>query len=194
MKKPKIAVREYRHSTTHPWVLDLRAYGGKRQFYKTRAMADAEALRQRTLLERHSRAAIGLSQRELSEIISAKHDLAKFGKSITDAARFMVDHLEKIRRCKVTVSQLADEVVDAKRRDGMSAAYLSDLRKRFTHFSRDFGKLPISGITVEEIDNWLRDLKLSPKSRANYRANIGVLFSYAVNRRMLDSNPVAFTA
>jgi integrase len=76
----------------------------------------------------------------------------------------------------------------------MSAAYLADLRKRLTHFCRDFGKQPVAGITVEEIDNWLRDLKLSPKSRANYRANIGVLFSYAVNRRMLDSNPVTFTA
>jgi integrase len=146
------------------------------------------------LLERHSRAAIGLSQRELSEIISAKHDLAKYGKSLTDAARFMVDHLEKVRRCKVTAAQLADEVIEAKRRDGMSAAYLADLRKRLKHFCRDFGKQPIAGITVEEIDNWLRDLKLSPKSRANYRANIGVLFSFAVSRRMLDFNPVAFTA
>jgi len=194
MKKPKIEVREYRHSTTHPWVLDLRAFGGKRQFYKTRTAADSEAMRQKTLLERHSRAAIGLSQRELSDIISAKQDLAKYGKSIPDAARFMVDHLEKVRRCKVTVAQLADEVVEAKRRDGMSMVYLADLRKRLSHFCRDFGEKPIAGITVEEIDNWLRDLKLSPKSRANYRANIRVLFSYAVNRRMLDSNPVAFTA
>jgi integrase len=44
------------------------------------------------------------------------------------------------------------------------------------------------------VDNWLRDLPLSPKSRANYRANIGVMFSYAVSRRMLDSNPILHTA
>ena len=76
----------------------------------------------------------------------------------------------------------------------MSAAYLADLRKRFTHFCRDFGNRPIASITVEELDDWLRDLPLSPKSRANYRAIAGVLFGYAVRRRMLDFNPVLHTA
>lgn len=44
------------------------------------------------------------------------------------------------------------------------------------------------------LDNWLRALPGSPKSRANYRANIGVLFSYAARRRMIDSNPILHTA
>jgi len=76
----------------------------------------------------------------------------------------------------------------------MSSAYLADLKKRLGHFSRDFGNRPVASVTVEEIDDWLRNLKLAPKSRANYRANVGVLFSYAVRRRMLDFNPVLHTA
>jgi integrase len=72
----------------------------------------------------------------------------------------------------------------------MSEAYLSDLKIRLARFCRDFGNRPIASVTVEEIDNWLRSLEGSPKSRANYRANTGVLFSYATNRRMLDSNPI----
>jgi integrase len=192
--KPSLKVLPYRHQPKYKFVLDLRAFGKGRKFFKTRSEAEAEALRQRTLLERHSRIAIGLSQREMSEIIEAKHELSQYGKSIADAARFLVDHLERVRRCKVTVAQLADEVVEAKRRDGMSAVYVADLRKRFMHFCRDFGNRSIAGITVEELDNWLRDLQLSPKSRANYRANIGVLFSYAVKRRMLDVNPIMHTA
>src|SRR5262249_6831239 len=117
-----------------------------------------------------------------------------YGKSITDAADFLIHHLEQIRRCKITIAQLAAEVIEAKRRDGMSTAYLADLRKRFTHFCRDFGDRTIASVTVEEIDNWLRALPLSPKSRANYRANIGVLFSYAKKRRMISENPIEFTA
>ena len=58
----------------------------------------------------------------------------------------------------------------------------------------DFGNRPIASITIEELDNWLRDLPLSPKSRANFRANIGVLFSYASNRRIIDFNPIVHTA
>jgi integrase len=194
MKKPKLAVLPYRHHLKYKFVLDLRPFGRGRKFFKTRSEADAERKRQLTTLERFGREAVGLPQHELSDFIRARKTLADYGKTINDAVGFFVDHLERVRRCKTTVAQLADEVLDAKRRDGMSEAYLSDLSIRLARFCRDFGKRPIAGVTVEELDNWLRSLEGSPKSRANYRANIGVLFSYATKRRMLDSNPILHTA
>jgi hypothetical protein len=105
MKKPVLVVRPYRHHPKFKFILDLRVYGKDRTFFKTKAEADAERLRQQTLLERHSRAAVGLSQREMSEFITAQETLAKYGKTISDATDFCVDHCERIRRCKVTVSQ-----------------------------------------------------------------------------------------
>jgi len=194
MKRPNLKVRRYKHSSTHPFLLDLRPFGKGRMFFKTRAEANAERLRQLTALDRHGREALALPAHEVSEFIKARKRLADYGKSVCDAADFLIHHLEKIRRCKITVAQLADEVIVAKRSDRMSAVYLADLRKRLTHFCRDFGDRPIASLTVEEIDNWLRALPLSPKSRANYRANVGVLFSYATRRRMLDFNPVLHTA
>ena len=194
MKKPKLAVLPYKHHPKYKFVVDLRAFDRGRKFFATRAQAKAELARQRSLLERHSREAIGLSQREMSDFMTAKQRLAEYGEAINDAVEHRVDYLERVRRSGVTVAQLSDEVIEAKRRDGMSTAYLADLRKRFGRFCRDFGKRPIATVTVEEIDNWLRDLPLSPKSRANYRANIGVLFSYAKRRRLIDFNPVEFTA
>jgi site-specific recombinase XerD len=68
------------------------------------------------------------------------------------------------------------------------------LKKRLATFCADFGDRPIAAITVEELDNWLRNLNCGPKSRANYRANVGVMFSYAERRRVIDSNPVLRTA
>ncbi|HEU5248113.1 MAG TPA: hypothetical protein VFU09_13575, partial [Candidatus Udaeobacter sp.] len=180
--KPTLKVLAYRHHPKYKFVLDLRAFKKGRKFFKTRTEAEAEALRQRTLLERHSRIAVGLSQRELSDLIHARDRLAGYGKKITDAVDFLVDHLERVRRHGITVSQLGLEVLEAKRRDGKAPAYLADLRKRLTRFCQDFGSRSIASIAVDELDNWLRDLPLSPKSRANYRANIGVLFSYAEQR------------
>lgn len=194
MKRPTLRVLEYRHSKTHPWYLDLRPFNKGRKFFKTKAEAEAERLRQITTLERHGREAIGLSPGELFAIIHVRKELAKHGKTIEDAADFYLDYLERIRRCNVTVAQLAEEVLEAKRKDGMSATYITDLKKRFVRFCADFGDRKIAGITVEELDNWLRALPGSLKSRANYRANIGVLFSYAARRRMIDSNPITHTA
>jgi hypothetical protein len=194
VKKPKLAVLPYRHHLKYKFVLDLRPFGRGRKFFKTRAEGDAERKRQLTTLERHGREAVGLPQHELSDFIRARKTLADYGKTINDAVGFFVDHLERVRRCKTTVAQLADEVLEAKRGDGMSHAYLSDLKIRLARFCRDFGNRPIASVTVEEIDNWLRSLEGSPKSRANYRANIGVLFSYATKRRMLETNHILHTA
>jgi integrase len=145
-------------------------------------------------LERHGREAVGLPPGELSAIVQARKKLAKYGKTIEDAATFFLDHLERINRCNVTVAELAKEVVEAKRKDGHSPIYIADLKKRLATFSAGFGERPIAGITVEELDNWLRNLTCGPKSRANFRANVGVLFSYAERRRMIDSNPILRTA
>jgi integrase len=194
MKRPTLRVLEYRHSKTHPWYLDLRPFNRGRKFFKTKAEAEAERLRQITTLERHGREAVGLPLSELSVMIEAKNKLAKYGKTVDDAATFFLDHLERINRCNVTIAELAKEVLEAKRKDGMSATYIGDLKKRLVRFCADFAQRKIAGITVEELDNWLRDLDCGPKSRANYRANIGVLFGYAARRRMIDSNPISHTA
>jgi integrase len=130
----------------------------------------------------------------MSDFITARNKLAEYGETINDAVSFRVDHLERIRRCKITVAQLAEEVLKAKLRDGMSKAYLRDLRSRLARFSGDFGDRPVAGMTVEEIDNWLRDLPLSPQSRVNYRTVVGLLFSHSMKRGMIDSNPITHTA
>jgi integrase len=194
MRRPTLKVCEYRHSETHPYYLDLRPFGQGRRFFTTKTEAEAEALRQRTLHQKQSREAVGLEAHQLSSFIDAKKKLSKYDKTITDAIKFYVDHLERIRRCNVTVSQLAKEVLAAKKKDGHAPMYLADLRKRLDRFGRDFGNRPIAAITVEELDDWLRNLDCAPKTRANFRANVGVLFSYAEGRRMIDTNPVLRTS
>ncbi len=176
--KPTLKVLSYRHHPKFKFVLDLRAFDKGRKFFKTRQDAESEALRQRTMLARHSREAVGLSQREMSNFIEAKRKLAEYGETISDAVKFRVDHLERIQRHGVTVAQLANEVVEAKRRDGRSGVYLRDLHYRLSRFIQGFGNRPIAGITVDELDNWLRELPYSPQSRTNYRRIIGLLFGY----------------
>jgi integrase len=193
MKKPQLVVRKSK-SKTHPWLVDLRAYKKGRKFFKFKSEAEAEVTRQRTLLERHSREAIGLSQRELSDFITARNRLAEYGKTIADAVAREIEYQERVLRVSTTVNELAEEVIASKRKAGLSDTYVADLRKRLALFREQFGTRPIAGITVEELDNWLQDLPHSPKGRMNYRTNVGVLFSYALGRRMIPFNPIAHTA
>ena len=194
MRRPSFKVHEYKHSQTHKFYINLRAFGKGRKFFKTRSEADAEAMRQRTLMERQGREAVGFSKGELSEFVEAKQKLSAYGETIRDALEFRIDHLERVRRHGITVAQLVDEMLEAKRRDGRSEVYLRDLRYRLNKFAQDFGHRPITGITVDELDNWLRALPYSPQSRTNYRTIIGVLFSYADSRGIIERNPISRTA
>lgn len=98
-----------------------------------------------------------------------------------------------MRRCKTTVSQLTAEVLEAKRNDGRSRVYLNDLRSRLATFCRDFGEQPVAAVSVRELSNWLYRVNGSPKTRANFRAIVSVLFGYAADQGMIESNPVLRT-
>ena len=177
MKRPKLAVLPYRHHSKYKFVVDLRAFRTGRKFFKTRAEAKAELVRQRSLLERHSREAVGLSEREMSDFITAKSKLAEYGETINEAVKHRVDYLERIRRSGVTIAQLSDEVIEAKHRDGMSAAYLADLRKRLGHVYRDFGNRPVASVTVEEIDNWFSQSAAFAKKQGKLSSQCWCLYS-----------------
>jgi integrase len=193
MRRPTLKVHKYKHSKTHKFYINLRAFGKGRKFFRTRAEAEAAALREKTLLERHGREAVALSQREMSEFITARKKLAEYGEMIMDAVNFRVNYLQRVRRHGITVAQLADEIIQAKRKDGRSAVYLRDLRYRLSRFVQDFGNRAIAGITVDELDGWLRALPFSPQARTNYRTIVGLLFNHAESRGILDFNPIRRT-
>lgn len=116
------------------------------------------------MVERHGREAVGFSKGQLSEFVEAKQKLSAYGETIRDAVEFRIDHLERVRRHGITVAQLVNEVLEAKRRDGRSEVYLRDLRYRLNKFVEDFGQRPIAGMTVDELDNWLRGLPIRLKA------------------------------
>src|SRR6266480_1453435 len=200
MKKPKLAVLPYRHHLKYKFVLDLRAFGRGRKFFKTRAEADAERKRQLTALERHGREAIGLSQHELSDFIRARKTLAEYGKTINDAANFLVAHLKAVER-SCTIAALVDEFIAKKKKEcrhGRPASedYLVDLNVRLGRFKKDFGERMAATITSEEVEDWLDSLEdkktgqvLSRLSRSNYARVLAVMFAYAVKRKYATHNP-----
>lgn len=77
-----------------------------------------------------------------------------------------------------TVKQVFEELLEAKRRDGASRAYVAPLKTCLGHFARDF-KCSIASVATSDIDAWLRGLKQSPRSRNNHRNAVVLLFNFA---------------
>lgn len=109
----------------------------------------------------------------VEEFIAAK----KIGVPLLAAAKFYHEtHSAKLP--EKTVSDVVAEFLAAKKADGRSVRYLQDCKARLERFSRDF-KENLKDVRTKELDAWLRGLKLSPRTRNNFRTAICSLFSFA---------------
>src|SRR5262249_29382246 len=98
-------------------------------------------------------------------------------------------------------AELVAELLKIKEADGASERYLSDLRSRLTQFSDTFDGKPVSEITSQQIDEWLRTRcdketgkRLSPVTRNNFRRVLIVAFNFAKERGYCVGNPAGNTA
>jgi integrase len=103
--------------------------------------------------------------------------------SLHEVVEFYLRHNPKDLPAK-TVREVADELLEAKRRDSVSTAYLKDLHTRLPHVAAAFS-CPIGKVTQVQIEDWLRSLGGSPRNRNNYRSLIVTLWRFARQRGYL---------
>src|SRR5210317_1264334 len=87
----------------------------------------------------------------------------------------------------VKVGEVVEELLEAKRQDGMSERYILQLQSNLRRFAKDFD-MPITHVQRDQIDDWLRARKLKARSRNSLLTTIRVLFSFARKRSYLPSN------
>ncbi len=84
----------------------------------------------------------------------------------------------------VTVPQIYQELLVAKKQDGVGNDYQIQLKAILGFFSRDFPG-PILHIKSDHIDQWLRKTTRTATSRNNRLQNIRILFNFAKQRNYL---------
>ena len=85
------------------------------------------------------------------------------------------------------VSEVIDELIKAKRGDGVSQGYIKHLGYDLGKFNQQFGGY-IADVTGADIDGWLRGLNASPRTRNNLRCTVHTLFNYAKSRKYLPKD------
>jgi integrase len=109
----------------------------------------------------------------IDEYVAAK----AIGVPLLAAAKFYHEaHSSKLP--DKTVSEIVTEFLTAKKADGRSVRYLQDCKARLERFQRDF-KVNLKDVRTQDLDAWLRRLKLAPRTRNNFRTVICSLFSFA---------------
>jgi len=195
MKTPTLRIEPYRHSVTSPFVVEGLRINGKRvrKFFKTKKDAATWLEQTKTKIANEGLSALTLRDDLRIMAVQCAEQLKPYGKTLTHATAFYIDYLKRTER-SCTFAELVASFIAAKTKDGVSDRYLSDLRTRFGRVTQDFGPRKVATIEAREIDDWLRDLPLSPQSRNNFRTVLHALFAYAEDRGYTSLNAVAKTA
>jgi integrase len=161
----------------------------RRTFQKrgeAQAFLDGERIKRENLGER-AKAIPGW----LHEQAVAAHELLKeSGKSLIDAARFYLEHQQQ-RAASVTVKEAVAALIENRRRNGLSVAYLKELEGRLGRFAADFGARLLCEITTAEIDDWIAALGTGPQTANHYRRVTSLLFNFGAKRGWMKENPAA---
>lgn len=188
-------IEPYRHSATSRFVVEGLRINGKRvrKFFKTKKAASTFVHETKIKLANEGLSALTIGDDLRIMAVQCAEQLSPYGKTLADATAYYLDHLQRTER-SCTFTELVASFTAAKTKDGASDRYLSDLRTRFGRVTQDFGPRKVATIDAREIDDWLRDLPLSPQSRNNFRTVLHALFAYAEGRGYCALNPVAKTA
>jgi integrase len=181
------------------WIVETRL-GGKRsrKFFRhdeserrDKFIADETA---RVSSVAKSDRALVTNEALLTEAANAHKALQPYGKTLTDAVRFYVQHLGAMAKHDGTpLSSVVKRFLDEKERENLSTVHLADLKNRIARFEISFGESPIASIDRNAIAAWLNDLPLAPQSKINFRRVLGNVFSYAVRAGNIAVNPVTAT-
>jgi len=77
------------------------------------------------------------------------------------------------------IRKVVEEILQAKKADGLSEGYLNHLHYDLKKFAGAF-QCNIGTVTRAEIDSWLRSLGVSNRTRNNFRASIQTLVNFAM--------------
>ena len=116
------------------------------------------------------------------------------GGSLLEAARYYATYrLHDIP--KKTVTEVYDEMLKAKRAEGLSERYLQDLESRVGRFSKSVKfKGEISAVKGPAIKEWLQEMSIGNRSRNNFRIALQTLFSFAKAQKYLPKEWSEFDA
>jgi integrase len=85
------------------------------------------------------------------------------------------------------VNVVVAELLAAKEADGCGERYLESLRYCLGKFAARF-HINISAVAGTDVDVWLRESGLSPRTRNNLRSSVQILFSFAKAKRYLPKD------
>jgi len=191
MKKP-FRIKPYKHPLLKFVVRDKLTGQWRRKFFKTER--EAKTYVELKEIELHNQGKEGVMFPSELRVMAqrASQQLEPYGKTIDDAARFYLKHLEAEKR-SVPVEQAVDELIQNRRAAGRSKLYCGDLKFHLGRFAKEFAGRSVASIMTGEINRWLESLEVGPVTRNTFRRDVRTIFSLCCDHQYCAENRATST-
>jgi integrase len=183
--------RRHRTQTYYCVTLPKHGAGRTRRFFEFtpqgKKAADEFVELAKQQQSNYGTAAFSISDALRAEAVRCSGELGEFGYSLTDATRFFLDYVQA-QQNSISVKDAVEQLIDSRRKAGLSDRYCRDLRLRLGRFAKGFETATISTITARQIDQWLVGLNVAPGTRNTFRRDLRTLFSYCEKHGYCSTN------
>jgi integrase len=192
-RRSVLKVVKVNYTPSAPWMVRVPSRlqsteGSQKKFFEKESVAKAYAERLARQMGEYQTQALGLTDRQKVEAAECYRILGKEDASLLEAVHHYVAYLAQAKQ-SAPIRQLFEELLVAKRQDGLSSKYLADLRSKLGRFVAAFSDTLACNLTAPTLEAWLRGLKMGSVSRESYRRNISVMLEFGRRRGALRVNP-----
>lgn len=157
--------------------------------------------------EHRARAYCGMRNREIEafgtqvnistqlrlEAFTAAELLKPYGKTILDATRFLISHLDMVSRSvpfDVFAAELKIEIRERLNGNRLRPRAAESLTETLRRMEQHFGSIVLANITPDSLTDWLSSMKLADRTKNRHRACAHQIFQSALKRGYVQTNPV----
>jgi hypothetical protein len=83
------------------------------------------------------------------------------------------------------VPEIVEQMIVAKKNAGVGTRGINDYKSHLRRFAAAF-QCQIQSVTKDDLQEFLDSLKVAPRTKRNFKANIATLFDYARSRKYLS--------
>ena len=160
-----------------------------REVYDTKEEAETRAAQIRLKVENEGATAFNLPPDIRTEAARAVETLAPYSATITEADAYYVEHVLTYHNAP-PIAEIVERMIANTASAGRRERTIKDLRERLGRFVRAFGKRQLAAVSLEELNAWIDDPTLSPRTRINYATKVSQLYNYAIRHQWADANLV----
>jgi integrase len=191
---PQITPRKERRANGVYWVVSLgRNYTGgcrQRRYFGSRKEAKAFVTQSEEARHKLGCEAFVLPMSLRAEAMSCSWRLKPVKATLTQAVEFFIRNAPRAESAK-SIEELKEEFLKSRKAMNCRPRTIVQYESYLRVICTEFGKVDVSQILRQDIEDWLEEAAWSPRTRKNYLVTLTTILNFAVGKGYRADNPAA---